>query len=186
MQGLSVMRKGFVVLGKTLPMEIVKNKVAESGLITLDPGKLFPQKELVGFDLKDFLWQEMVLREKEFRLAMKNIDWSVYNGKLVALYCSTDAIVAQWAWMLVAGYLEEAGADYAFGQKEAVAENALISAIEKWEVAAYQGGKVIVKGCGDPNIGPAVYVAMSRRLLPVVQSLMYGEPCSTVPVFKKK
>lgn len=167
-------------------MEIIKNKVAESGLITLDPGKLFPQKELVAFDLKDFLWQEMVLREKDFRLAMKNIDWSVYNGKLVALYCSTDAIIAHWAWMLVAGYLQDAGADYAFGQTEAVAEKALISHIESWDVTAYQGARVIVKGCGDQSIGSAVYVAMSRRLLPVVQSLMYGEPCSTVPVFKKK
>ncbi len=166
-------------------MEVIRNKVAESGIITLDPAKLLPEISPVGFDLQEYLQHGFVLREKEFRQALQKKDWSAYNGRLVALYCSTDAIIASWAWMLVTRYVAEAGGSCVFGLPASVAEQNMLRAAESLDVKAYEGERVILKGCGDKSISPAVYTALTQKLVPVVKSLMYGEPCSTVPVFKK-
>ncbi len=186
MRGLSVLRKGFAVLGKISTMEAIRNKVAESGLITLDPAQLFAVTMPLSFDLKDYLLHGFVLKEQDFRQRLKEFDWSVYSGKLVALHCSNDAIVARWAWMLVAQYVVQAGGSCSYGSPEAVKEAQLLEAIQQWELTPYLGERVILKGCGDESISPAVYTAMTTKLVGVVKTLMYGEPCSTVPVFKKK
>ena len=173
-------------MGKSQTMEEIRNKVAESGIITLDPSRLFAPDVPLNFDLKDFLLHGFVLKEVEFRRQLKEIDWSVYSGKLVALYCSNDAIVASWAWMLVAHYVTAAGGICSYGSPDEVKEAQLLDAVRQWDVALYADEKVILKGCGDETISPAVYTAMTTKLVKVVKSLMYGEPCSTVPVFKRK
>lgn len=180
------MRKGFAVLGKISNMEVIRNKVAESGIITLDPAKLFAVSMPLSFDLKDYLLHGFVLKEQDFRQQMKAFDWSVYSGKLVAVHCSNDAIIASWAWMLVATYVVGAGGQCRMGTPEAVRESAQLEAIQAWDVKPFADARVIVKGCGDESISPAVYTAMTTKLVGVVKTLMYGEPCSTVPVFKKK
>lgn len=180
------MRKGFAVLGKTSNMEAIRNKVAESGIITLDPAKLFAVSLPLSFDLKDYLLHGFVLKEQDFRQKLKEYDWSMYSGKLVALHCSNDAIIASWAWMLVATYVVGAGGQCRMGNPAEVKEAAMLEAISAWDVSAFTGERVIVKGCGDESISPAVYTAMTTKLVAVVKTLMYGEPCSTVPVFKKK
>jgi hypothetical protein len=167
-------------------MENLRNKVAESGIITLDPAKLAPLDDVLGFDLRDFLWHGMVLKEKEFREQLKAIDWSAYRGRLVAVYCSTDAIVARWAWMLLAQYLQQAGGACRFGTPSQLKQDLLLEAIAQLNLNDYEGERVVIKGCGDESIGEAVYVALTMKLVPVVKSLMYGEPCSTVPVYKKR
>jgi hypothetical protein len=166
-------------------MEVIRNKVAESGIITLDPARLLPETGPLGFDLQEYLFHGFVLREKEFRQQLKEKDWSACNGRLVALYCSTDAIIASWAWMLVTRYVVEAGGSCIFGNPEMAAEQQCLAAVATLDVSIYAGERVILKGCGDKSISPAVYTALTGKLVPVVKSLMYGEPCSTVPVFKK-
>jgi len=186
LQGLSVTRGGFAVLGKTETMEVIRNKVAESGIITLDPAKIFEVSVPLSFDLKEYLLHGFVLKEQDFRQQLKSYDWSVYSGKLVALHCSNDAIIASWAWMLVTTYVVGAGGTCRFGSSEEVKEADQLEAVTNWDIAPFDGKRVIVKGCGDQTISPAIYTAMTTKLVGVVKTLMYGEPCSTVPVFKKK
>lgn len=165
--------------------DIIINKVAQSALITLDLEKYYPKQEIVEFDLKEYLFMELILKEKDFREAMKNIDWSIYQDKNIALHCSADAIIPIWAYMLVATYLQPVAHDVIFGDKE-TALNALyrktLSAIDPQD---FIDKRVVIKGCADIKIPEAAYVEITQKLRPVVKSLMYGEPCSTVPVFKK-
>lgn len=167
-------------------MEVIRNKVAESGIITLDPAKIFEANVPLSFDLKEYLLHGFVLKELDFRQRLKDYDWTSYSGKLVALHCSNDAIIASWAWMLVATYITMAGGVCRMGNPTDVKEAALLEAVNQWDVSAYTDERVIVKGCGDETISPAIYTAMTTKLVQVVKSLMYGEPCSTVPVFKRK
>lgn len=167
-------------------METIRNKVAESGIITLDPAKLFAVSMPLSFDLKDYLLHGFVLKEQDFRQRLKEYDWSVFSGKLVALHCSNDAIIASWAWMLVATYVVGAGGECQLGTPAEVKEAATLAAVLRWDVSPFVGERVVVKGCGDESISPAVYTAMTTKLVDVVKTLMYGEPCSTVPVFKRK
>jgi hypothetical protein len=164
---------------------IIKNKVAESGLVVLDPADWLRPYQPVGFDLKDFLYMGMVLREKAFREELKGYDWTSYTGKLVALYCSADAIVPMWAYMLVNAYLQQKSAEVYFGTPEAVRLQRALAAVERADFSEYAEGRLILKGCGDESIPAALYVGLTNKLVPLVKSLMYGEPCSTVPVFKK-
>jgi hypothetical protein len=166
-------------------MEQFVNKVAESGIITLDLVSYIPgEGAIASFDLKPFLFREMILKEKDYREALKNHDWTVYSGKHVALFCSVDAIIPVWAYMLAATYLQPLAASVYFGTP-AEATTALvyrnISAIDKQD---YTDKRVVIKGCGDTPIPDAAYVAITEHLRPVVKSLMYGEPCSTVPIYK--
>ena len=164
--------------------EIV-NKVAQSGIITLDLEQFYPAEPVAEFDLKKYLVKELVLMEKPFREALKNINWGEYEGKLVAVYCSNDALIPLWAYMLVASCLEPYAKKIAFGYKEHAISEALKDAIAQIDVKEYAGARVVIKGCGDKALPPDAYIAVTARLQPVVQSLMYGEPCSTVPVYKK-
>lgn len=167
-------------------MTEIVNKVAESGIVTLDLSIYIPQEEDVKeFDMKPFLFREMILREKDFRASMKEFDWSVYQDKQVAIYCSADAIIPMWAYMLVSSYLQEVGASGYFGSAQEMTKHILAERIAKINIAEYEDKRVVLKGCGDKSVPEIAYIAATEKLKPVVKSLMYGEPCSTVPIYKK-
>ncbi len=162
------------------------NKVSESGLITLDLAIFFPKEEMVAFDLKDYLFMELILKEKDYRTALQDKDWSSYNNKIVCVYCSTDAIIPVWAYMLASTYLQPIANNVHFGNPEKIKEKILLENIVKSPVEDYMDKRIVIKGCGDEAIPESAYVAITNKLLPVAKSIMYGEPCSTVPVYKKK
>jgi hypothetical protein len=162
------------------------NKVAESGLITIDLENWYPKGEIVVFDLKDYLFMGMIVKEKEFRDTLKNTDWEVYRNKMVSVVCSVDAIIPSWAFMLVASYLQPVCKELALATPEEMRKQVFLRNIQSINSVDYKDQRVIVKGCGDTPIGDFAYLEITRILRPVVRSLMYGEPCSTVPVFKKQ
>ncbi len=161
------------------------NRVAASGLITINLEDFFPTKEVVEFDLKPFLFMEMILKEKDFRTALKELDWSQYADKNVAIYCSADAIIPVWAYMLVATYLEPVAADIIQGNKEAYYLVAFQRSVEAIDLTEYEGKRIVIKGCSNKPVPPSAYVALTKALRPYAKSMMYGEPCSTVPIYKK-
>jgi hypothetical protein len=165
--------------------EPIINRVAESGLITLNPEDYFPKGETALFDLKDHLFMGMILKEKEFREALKNIDWSVYQNKNVALFCSADAIIPVWAWMLAASYLQPVAKEIAMGDEKELHKQLFLKNLSAININELTDKRVVIKGCGETPIGDYVYMEITKILRPVVKSIMYGEPCSTVPVFKK-
>ena len=166
--------------------EVIRNKVAESGIITLNLEDFYPREEVVIFDIKDYLFMEMILKEKDFREALKQHDWQQYAGKTVGITCTADAIVPLWAYMLIVTYLQPVADFVAAGNAEELKKRLLLNNINAINTADYQDKRVVIKGCGDMGIGEEAYADITRVLLPVVKSLMYGEPCSTVPVFKKR
>ncbi len=166
-------------------METIVNKVAESGIITLDLAPYVPVDELATFDLKPFLYMEMILKEKDYRAALPLHDWEQYRGKHVAMFCSADAITPVWAYMLAASYLQPIAASVYFGTREELEKSIIVNRIAAIDTADYADKRVVIKGCGDTRVPEAAYVAITFHLRPVVKSIMYGEPCSTVPVYKK-
>lgn len=162
------------------------NKVAESGLITLDLETWYPRGETAFFDLKDHLFMGMILKEKEYRETLKNLDWSRYQDKDVALYCSADAIIPVWAWMLAVAYLQPVAREVVMGDEKELHKQLFLKNIDAIDVSAFADQRVVIKGCGETPIADYVYMEITKRLRPVVKSIMYGEPCSTVPVYKKK
>ena len=163
----------------------IVNKVASSGLVLLELETLLPDFEIFPLDIAPQLWQGMVLREKDFRAWVKEFDWSTYTGKHVAVHCSADAIIQHWAWMLLASALAPHAAAVHFGIPESWINAHVLRSIETLDVTPYQDARVIVKGCGKVELDYAAYGAVSLKLLQVVKTLMYGEPCSTVPVWKR-
>jgi hypothetical protein len=162
------------------------NKVSESGLVTLDLEEFYPKEEIVTFDMKDFLFMGLILKEKEFRAALPTHQWGQYKGKNVAVTCTADAIIPVWAYMLVNTYLQPV-ANYVFlGTAEELKKHTFIKKIEALDEKEYTDKRVVIKGCGEIKIDDYAYLAITGKLLPVVKSIMYGEPCSTVPVYKKK
>jgi len=168
-------------------MEPIVNKIAQSGIITLDLEDFLPgANEITEFDLKPFLFKEMILKEKDFRTALATLDLTVFNQKTVAVFCSADAIIPKWAYMLVGSLLQEHAASIYFGTRETVEGKLLLEHIVTIDVARYKDQRVIIKVCGNRPLPDAAYLAITLKLRPVVKSLMYGEACSTVPVYKKK
>lgn len=166
--------------------EQLVNKVAKSGLITLDLVNYLPSSEIVDFDLKDYLVQGVALMEKPFRESMKEIDWSKFEGKHVALHCSADAIIPMWAYMLVTSYLQPYTDSIHYGDEESTREKLFTDNIrQQIDPEDYEGCKIVVKGCGDKTIPATAYIEVTKLLQPVVKVLMYGEPCSTVPIYKQ-
>lgn len=164
----------------------IKNKVAESGIITIDLEDLLPKEAAVIFDIRDYLFMEMILKEKDFREALKNHDWEIYSGKNVTITCTADAIVPLWAYMLITSYLQPVANFISVGDTEELKKRLLLKKINEMNTEELTGARVVVKGCGDMQVSDYAYAEITRVLLPVVKSIMYGEPCSTVPVFKKK
>lgn len=166
--------------------EVIVNKVAESGLISFDLENYYPKENRKVFDLKNHLFMGLILKEKDFRAALLQIDWNSYKDAYVAITCSADAIIPMWAYMLVASYLEPVAKMVVFGSEEELINQVLLKNIDNIDNTEYADQRIVVKGCGDLAIPEAAYVAITKKLRPVAKSIMYGEPCSTVPIFKKK
>ena len=161
------------------------NKVAESGIITLDPASFLPEGETMVFDLKDYLFMGLILKEKDFREALKNLDWEQYRDKNVALTCTADAIIPVWAYMLVTTNLQPVAREIVMGEESDLNKQLFLKNIAKLNIKDYEDKRVVIKGCGEIPIGDFVYMELTKMLRPVAKSIMYGEPCSTVPVYKK-
>lgn len=163
----------------------IVNKIAQSELITLDPVDFLAKGETVVFDLKNFLFMEMILKEKDFREAMKAHDWQQYANKNVALLCSVDAIIPVWAWMLAVSNLQPVAKEVVMGDEKDLRKYIFQKNIAALNIADYNDKRVVIKGCGETPIEDYVYMELTKLFRPVAKSIMYGEPCSTVPVFKK-
>jgi hypothetical protein len=164
--------------------EEIINKVSQSALVTLDLESFFPTVEIQIFDLKPFLFMELILKEKDFRTALSTADWSIYSNKIVGVFCSADAVIPVWAYMLVTSYLQPIAKEVIMGDEAAVIRQILTKQIQAIDPNEYKDQRVVVKGCGDRPIGDFAYLEITKLLRPVAKSIMYGEPCSTVPVFK--
>ena len=165
--------------------EIV-NRVANSNLITIDLADYAPELQILELDLKQFLFDGFILKEKDFRKTLREFDFSIYTNKVVALFCSNDAIVPMWAYMLATSYLNKIGNEIHFGTKEEVFQKIFAENIDGIDTSEFEKKKVIVKGCGQIPLTEALYIAITKKLQNTVSSLMFGEACSAVPVFKKK
>lgn len=166
--------------------EALVNKVAESGLISFDLEEYYPKGEIRTFDLKDYLFMGLILKEKDFRAALLAIDWETYRDANVALTCSADAIIPMWAYMLVASYLQPVAKTVVFGDEQKLISTLLLKNLGAVNGEEYTDKRIVVKGCGDLSIPETAYVEITNKLRPFAKSIMYGEPCSTVPIFKKK
>ena len=165
--------------------EIV-NRVANSALQVFDLEDYYPEGERLGLDISQWLWEGFVLREKEFREALKNHDWQQYMGKYVALHCSTDAIVAAWAYMLVTVYLQPFAKKIVQGKPEGINVALYQQLLDNLDYSKYSGKPVIIKGCSRKPVPQEAYVMAAQKLMPFAKSIMFGEACSSVPLYKKK
>ena len=165
--------------------DTIVNRVSKSPIITLDLGEHYQDGERLLFDIKDLLFQGMILKEKDFRTYVKEHDWSQYEGKHVAITCSVDAIVPVWAYMLLSSKLSPYAKYVAFGSLEDLETELYKEALSKVDPEEYRDRPVVVKGCGEKPVPNAAYVMATNLLQPVAKTIMYGEPCSTVPVYKK-
>lgn len=163
----------------------ITNKVSTSALVTIDLEEFYPAGERVLLDIKDQLFQGLMLREKDFREFIKTNDWSKYQNKYVAIYCSADAIIPTWAFMLVASALEPFAKNYVFGNLEQLETVLYQDLLSKLDLKPYKDARIVIKGCGKLPVPTAAYVEMMRLLRPLAKSIMYGEPCSTVPLYKQ-
>lgn len=166
--------------------DIIINKVTQSVLVTLDLAKFYPSEDIATFDLKDYLFMEQILKEKDYRETLKNLDWAVYENKIVAITCSADAIIPLWAYMLAVTYLQPFAKDILFGSSEEVFKVLFLKNLSQIDPKEFAEKRVVVKGCGDKMIPETAFVEITKILRPVVKSIMYGEPCSTVPIYKRK
>ena len=164
--------------------EEIINKVAKSGLITIDLQDYAPQKSIKELDIKRFLFDGIMLKEKEFRKTLKMFDFSIYKNNVVCLFCSADAIIPMWAYMLVSSYLNSC--DFYFGTKNTVFQKIAVENINSINELEFKDKKVIVKGCSNIPLSADLYIAITKKLQPHVKSLMFGEACSAVPVYKSK
>ncbi len=166
--------------------ETFVNKVAESGIITFNLEDYYPKSDIDVFDLKEFLFMGLILKEKDYRSALQTVNWQQYHDKYIAVTCTADAIIPVWAYMLAASYLQPVAKDIFFGDEKALISNVLLKNIDAVNVEEYIDKRVVIKGCGDVQIPESAYLAITSKLRPYVKSIMYGEPCSTVPIYKKK
>jgi hypothetical protein len=162
----------------------ITNKVAGSGIVTIDLEEFYIHGERILFDIKPHLFQELILREKDFREFIKTNDWSIYKDKLVALICTADAIVPTWAYMLLTLALEPFAKKIVFGNLNELETILFSEKLALLDTSTYKDARVVIKGCGDIDIPKNAYVQLTALLKPNAKSIMYGEPCSTVPLFK--
>lgn len=167
-------------------MEEIVNKVANSGLISLDLEDFHHSGERVVYDLKDNLFMGMILKEKDFREFLKSHDWTQYSGKNIAITCTEDAIIPTWAYMLLTLHLEPHAHCVVYGTIEDLEKKLYEEALSKIDFSQYKDTRVVIKGCNKVAVPTSIYVEITRRLLPYVKSLMFGEPCSTVPLYKRR
>jgi hypothetical protein len=165
--------------------DVIVNKVAESGLVTIDLEQYYPKGDIVVFDMKDHLFMGMILKEKDFREALKNLDWEKYRSKYVAITCSADAVIPVWAYMLVASNLSTIAKDFVMGNEKELHRTLFLKNLSAINADEFADKRIVIKGCGETPIGDFAYTEITKLLRPVAKSIMYGEPCSTVPVYKK-
>lgn len=166
--------------------ENIVNKVAQSGLVTIDPAAFYPAGDRLIYDIKDNLYMGLILREKDFRDFVKNHDWSQYGGKNIGITCSADAIVPAWAYMLIANKMAPYANEIVFGDKNILETVLFEKAMAGFDPEQYRDQRIVIKGCGDIDVPVSAYVELTKRLTPVAKSIMFGEPCSTVPIYKRK
>lgn len=166
-------------------MEEIINKVQQSGLIQIDLESFRPKGERVFFDIAPQLYMGLALREKDFRAFVQNHDWQQYANKHVAIGCSTDAIIPTWAYMLLSSQLSPIASTVHFGTLIDLENQLFQTMIQNLDIAPYEDGKVVVKGCSKEAVPTDAYVALTNRLRPIARSIFFGEPCSTVPLYKK-
>jgi len=166
--------------------EEIINRVAQSGLLTLDLEDYYPREEIVVFDLKPLLFREMILKEQEFRAGLQSVDWSGYSGKILAVTCTADAIIPAWAYMLIAVQAQPFVRNIILGDPQTALQQAFIANLQAIDLRPFADKRVMVKGCGDLSVGAFAYLEITRLLQPVVKSILYGEACSNVPVYKRK
>ena len=161
------------------------NRVANSGLLTLNLEDYFPTAPVAIFDLKDYLFMELILKEKDFRAALKEHDWSQYAGKHLVVTCTADAIIPVWAYMLVSVYAQPVAESVFQGTTTEFYKMTFLQALADLDGADYTDKRIVIKGCSDKPVPPAAYVALTNKLRPYAKTIMYGEPCSTVPIYKQ-
>ena len=164
----------------------IKNRVADSGIVNVDLSDYAPKENILELDLKQFLFDGLVLRDKEFRVALKEFDFNIYDGKVVAVFCGANVIVPMWAYMLITTYLNNANAKIYFGNKNKVTQAIIKENINSINVDDYKEKRVIVNGCSNIKLSEGLFIAITKKLQKNVKSLMFGEACSAVPIFKNK
>lgn len=162
------------------------NRVAQSGLVTINLEDFYPEAELLSFDIKDYLFQGLILKEKDFRKVLKEHDWSAYSGKHLNIFCSTDAIIPTWAYMLVTSYAQEYALSIFQGSKEEFMKNYYNKVLDDLDYSQYEDKRIVIKGCSNKPVPPSAYSVLTGNLKPHALSIMYGEPCSTVPIYKRQ
>ena len=162
----------------------IKNKIAESGLVNFDISDLVPKGKRIGIDIKDFLWEGLILKEKDFREKIKNIDTEVYKDAFVYIYCSEDAVIPLWAYFLITSQITTVTKKIVFGNREDLDILLMHNAIQTYDFTELQDKRVLVKGCSEQEIPQNAYIELVEQLKPIVKSLMFGEACSNVPIFK--
>ncbi len=166
--------------------EVFINKVAESGIVTLDLENYYPKEDIAVFDMKEYLFMGLILREKDFRAALKMLDTTFYQNKIAAITCTADAVIPMWAYMLAVSVLQPVAKEIVFGNEEMARKKIHLKNIGTISVNDFFDKRVVIKGCGEAPISEEAYIEITNLLRPVVKSIMYGEPCSTVPVYKKE
>lgn len=161
------------------------NRVASSGIEVINLEDFYPTDELATFDIKDYLFMELILKEKDFRTALKELDWTQFDNKILLVHCSADAIIPMWAYMLVGAYANEHAKETHQCQPEEYIKLHYQKVLSTIDPTIYAEKRVVIKGCGDKDVPPFAYLKIVQLLKPHAQSIMYGEPCSTVPIFKR-
>lgn len=164
----------------------IVNKVAQSGLVTVDLASIYPVGKRILYDIKDNLFHGLILKEKDFREFVKTHDWSAYQDAYVVITCSADAIVPTWAYMLLANNLQPYAKEVVFGDLDVLETLLFERAMAEMDLSPFVDQRVVVKGCGEVPIPASAFVKFTVELSKISKSIMYGEPCSTVPVFKRK
>lgn len=165
--------------------DLLVNRVSNSGLITLNLEDYYPSKDIVELDIQPYLFQGLILKEKDFRADLKNIDWSQYADKVVVIYCSSDAIIPVWAYMLISTLLTPYTQNIYQGQKKEYLSYHYQKVLSVIDYTQYTQKRIVIKGCSNKPVPPSAYACLASHLQPIAQSIMYGEPCSTVPIFKR-
>lgn len=167
-------------------MEEIRNRVKESGIVTIDLGDMKPRIPIREIDLSDQLWQGLVLRERDFREWVKNTDWDSFIGNAIYVHCSSDAIIPSWAYMLVASELISRGISFVVGDRRLLVNQLIQAEIRTLDVKEMHDARIMIKGCADITDPEFAMTELMKKIQPIAKSIMYGEPCSSVPVFKRK
>jgi len=166
--------------------DVIVNKVQQNTkLVTLDLQKFHDPTPIEELDIKQFLFQELMLKEKDFREQLKEFDWAQFEGKYLTVYCSTDAIIAPWAWMLITSYASEFANEVFLGKKEAFQHQLYQRALEDYDWDQYEDKFVLLKGCGKVHVPDSIYMLATNKLMSRAKKIMNGEACSNVPVWRK-